>query len=590
MHRNSAAASGEVLVAAVIVCALAANAVGRDLRFTQFVPFFPAATDTGPEGVLRIVNTSDDAGTLSIIAVDDAGRSQAEHRLTIGANETLHLDAGDLETGDGAPGEGTGPPQGDWRLHLTSSVDIEPRAYARTPDGALAEMHETASDQDHRYPVVTFNPGSNHNQASRLRLLNPGAKTAEVSIQGTDDAGASPGPGVALQIPAATSISITAADLESGGAPGLTGSLGDGEGKWRLTVESSHPIRVMSLLSSPTGHLTNLSTIPAHKSGDMHRVPLFPPASDSLDRQGFARIVNHSDAPGEVHIQAYDDTAWTYEPLGLSIGARQTVQFNSSDLELGNADKGLSGGTGAGEGDWRLELRSDLDLEVLSYIRTTGGQGYVTPMHDTAAQEVDGLMRYYVPIFHPSGYEGQESRLHLVNLGSGDAEVRISGLDDGGRSPPEGDVSLMLEPGETRVLTAQQLEEGADGLDGRLGTGSGRWRLFVTTDGELQVMSLGYSADGFLANLSRGRLSGPGPAYHGAVAIDAKSTPTGCEFYWGFSVDRESQPEAEELASKACSDKGGGGQLPAKQLISYLRRRGLRVRGRHGTLPHYHVE
>ena len=42
----------------------------------------------------------------------------------------------------------------------------------------------------------------------------------------------------------------------------LVGALGDGAGKWRLVVTSVPPIQVMSLLASPTGHLTNLSTAP----------------------------------------------------------------------------------------------------------------------------------------------------------------------------------------------------------------------------------------------------------------------------------------------------------------------------------------
>ena len=40
------------------------------------------------------------------------------------------------------------------------------------------------------------------------------------------------------------------------------GRLGDGLGKWRLNIRSTADIQVMSLLSSPTGHLTNLSTAP----------------------------------------------------------------------------------------------------------------------------------------------------------------------------------------------------------------------------------------------------------------------------------------------------------------------------------------
>ena len=62
-------------------------------------------------------------------------------------------------------------------------------------------------------------------------------------------------------VPAGASRTIEASDLEAG-APGLAGALGDGDGKWRLAVTSEQPVIVMSLLSSPTGHLTNLSTAP----------------------------------------------------------------------------------------------------------------------------------------------------------------------------------------------------------------------------------------------------------------------------------------------------------------------------------------
>ena len=489
---------------AVAIGAVTAIEAAEWRQVTHLVAFFPAASETRPEGFVRIVNNSAEAGAVTIVAVDDAGSASDELTLTLGANGTVGLDAEDLEAG--APDAGltgsAGTGQGDWRLRLTSDLDIEPQVFARTPDGALWEMHETAPVADGVYRIATFNPGSNANQVGRLRLVNPGDEPAAVTIRGTDDSGASRSPGVRLEIPPGEAESFTAAELESGVASGLEGSLGDGAGKWRLDIESSVLVRVMSLVSSPTGHLTNLSTVPALESGGTHRVPLFPPFSDPY-RQGFARVVNRSDAAGEVRIEAFDDTPRTYEALTLSMGARQTRHFNSQDLELGNADKGLTGSTGAGEGDWRLELTSDLDIEVLSYVRTVGGQGYVTPMHDSAPRESGGLMRYYVPVFHPPKYEGQESRLHLVNLGESEARVGIAGLDDAGAAPPAGDVSLVLGPWETRVVTSEQLEDGRQGLDGRFGSGEGRWRLFVSSQEALQVMSLGYSADGFMANLSR---------------------------------------------------------------------------------------
>ena len=122
-------------------------------------------------------------------------------------------------------------------------------------------MHDVAPTLEGAHRVVIFNPGSNPNQVSGLRLVNPGSEDAEVTITGIDDTGASPGSAVMLTVPAGASRTLPAAVLESGG-DGLTGALADGAGKWRMRVESEAPIFVMSLLESPTGHLTNLSTAP----------------------------------------------------------------------------------------------------------------------------------------------------------------------------------------------------------------------------------------------------------------------------------------------------------------------------------------
>ena len=107
---------------------------------------------------------------------------------------------------------------------------------------------------------------SNDRQQSRLRLINPGGEAVAITITGIDDVGEAPGDGVTLSVPAGLSRTLTAAQLESG--EGLQGALGDGAGKWRLSVEAQQPIIVMSLLSSPTGHLTNLSTTPGRGSAD----------------------------------------------------------------------------------------------------------------------------------------------------------------------------------------------------------------------------------------------------------------------------------------------------------------------------------
>ena len=228
------------------------------------VPFFPSASDElGRQGFLRAINRSADAGEVRITAYDDTGRSYEPLVLTIPGAAAAHFNSNDLELGNEQKGlvGSTGAGTGHWRLELESDMDIDALAFIRTPDGFLTSMHDIAPAADGRHWVATVNPGRNPHQVSGLRLVNPGNEDAEVTIEGTDDFGASSASEVSLGIPAGKSVTLTALQLETGGE-GLTGALGEGMGKWRLRVRSDRPIVVMNLLESPTGHLTNLSTVP----------------------------------------------------------------------------------------------------------------------------------------------------------------------------------------------------------------------------------------------------------------------------------------------------------------------------------------
>ena len=468
------------------------------------IALFPAAVrwdEKGYQGFARVINRSDAAGDVHIEAFDDAGVSHGPATLAIDSGETVHFNSEDLERGNAGKGlsGGTGAGTGDWRLELTSTIDIEVLVYIRTDDGFLTSMHDLAPRTAAAHRVVVFNPGSNTNQVSWLRVVNPGAKNARVTIEGTDDKGESPGGGVEFTLPVGRSRTLSAQELESGEGRGLRGELGDGAGKWRLAVTASQPVEVMSLLSSPTGHLTNLSTVPESGAGVAHRVALFPAAARWLQKgyQGFARVINRSYAAGDVHIEAFDDAGVSHGPATLAIDSGETVHFNSEDLERGNAGKGLSGGTGAGTGDWRLELTSTIDIEVLVYIRTD--DGFLTSMHDLAPRTAAA---HRVVVFNPGSNTNQVSWLRVVNPGAKNARVTIEGTDDKGESPGGG-VEFTLPVGRSRTLSAQELESGEGrGLRGELGDGAGKWRLAVTASQPVEVMSLLSSPTGHLTNLS----------------------------------------------------------------------------------------
>ena len=228
------------------------------------VPLFASAADSlGRQGFVRVVNRSDESGEVRIDAYDDAGVAHSPVTLALGAGRTVHFNSADLEEGNADKGlsVATGAPgEGDWRLVLESALELEVLSYMRTSDGFLTSLHDLAPFGEAGHRVAIFNPGSNANQVSRLRLVNPGAEPAAVRIEKIDDAGASPGTAVEVTVAGGASRTLTSQALESGA--GLVGALGDGAGKWRLAVTSDEPVLVMSLLSSPTGHLTNLSSVP----------------------------------------------------------------------------------------------------------------------------------------------------------------------------------------------------------------------------------------------------------------------------------------------------------------------------------------
>ena len=231
--------------------------------------FLPAFDPLGRQSFARIVNHSDEDGAVRIDAFDDEGSPYGTLTLSIDANETVHINSDDLEDGNVAKGldGATGPGEGRWRLALTSSLDIEVLAYLRTEDGFVTSMHDVVPHTGDGHHVAIFNPGRNARQVSYLRLVNRGAKAAEVIIEGFDGRGMSPGTEVRLSVPARGARALSARELESDEGRGeavrdLDGALGEGAGKWRLVVTSDRPIEVMSLLASPTGHLTNLSTAP----------------------------------------------------------------------------------------------------------------------------------------------------------------------------------------------------------------------------------------------------------------------------------------------------------------------------------------
>ena len=247
------------------------------------------APDSERQGFVRIINETDQAGSVRITAVDDGGNAASPIEIELEAGASVHFNSDDLADGNSAKGiDSIGrPQQGHWRLRVEAAEGVQVMAFVRTRAGFLTAMHDVLPRNDQgRILARMLNPGSNRNQESSLRLVNTGTNSERVSIRGTDDRSRSAGP-VTLTLAAGQARTITAFDLENG-AQGLTGSLGDGGGKWRLTIEAGQAVMGMGLLETPAGPITNISTIGLPP---MVRAPSEP---DDQDDQGnsFANAIN----------------------------------------------------------------------------------------------------------------------------------------------------------------------------------------------------------------------------------------------------------------------------------------------------------
>ena len=519
------------------------------------VPYLPSASSEVPAGVVRVESRSAVSGKVGVVAVDDAGQRYEAGTLALGARTAVELDVGALEAGDVSLGlAGTGSGEGDWRLELTTELDIEARAYARSK-GLLTALHDAVLVSD-EVEMPLFHPGGDARR-SVLRLANAGDETVALRVWGIDDAGRWAGP-VTAELGPREARSYAASELESGSAAGLSGSLGDGEGKWRLRLSAeTGSAYATNLLLDGSGVLSSVPAGMSRGAGIAHRVPLFPSAADTKGRRGLVRVVNRSASVAEVLIEPVNETDRAYQRLRLSLAAEASSEFDSMDLEHGGAEKGLAGSAGSGEGDWWLELASGSDIEVLSYVEAAGGP--LSAVRGASGVETANGMHYETALLW-----GESGELWLLNAGAEIVKARVSGTDDAGASG--GPAEFELDPWGLRKLTREALEDGGVGIRGALGAATGSWRLSLEADGEIDVLSLVLRTDGALSDVSRrGRPAGAPPR---TEVVDA-AVRARADLWISVRSSEAALSPGEAFELRVTVGNRGGLQAPATTLRYY---------------------
>ncbi|MDE0006576.1 MAG: putative Ig domain-containing protein [Rhodospirillaceae bacterium] len=316
-------------------------------RYT--IPWFePPSAGGDPQGVLRIVNASGDAGTVTIHTIDETGVRTGTAVVALNGYAAVDISATELQTGDAAKGlsSGVGNLSGSVRMAIESDMPIVPLALARAADGTVSALHDTVlpaaapGSAGYRYDVPIFHPASNATQPSRLRLINPADAPVEVTIEARDDTGAAASGGtVQLTLPPGAARTLTSLQLEAGDAAAFTGRLGAGAGSWRLSVSADRPIEVLNMAVSTGGDWSNLSTTAAGgwapRDGAGFEARFLERAivsRDGLDRLELRVLAgNRFRAVGiEAGVETSAQGSYGYERTARDSG-RMTVEYDSGE-------------------------------------------------------------------------------------------------------------------------------------------------------------------------------------------------------------------------------------------------------------------
>ena len=484
---------------------------------TAHIPTFAPKSHETRQGFARVVNHGETTATIEMEAFNDAGQRHGPVTLTLEAGHAQHFNSTDLEDGNEDKGlsEASGPAPAigvsncaatAWKCSPTCSPETASSPACTTPRptrardrhrqrrrGALLRISLRRADLqpgpqhqpgEHAAPRQSRRPrrrrrDHGHRQPRGVRRERGGAHTGRG--------------GVALYI--RRKPGIRGRSRRRTGTRHRHRKVAPGGG-----VGSAHPG------CEPAREPNRAFDQPVHRAGQQdlrghvdHALRSAVPCPRRRQRSpGFVRIINRGNMDGSVEIGVQDDTNGDFETLTLPLQANQSVHFNSEHLETGEGAD-WTDGIGDGQGDWRLTLSSELDLDVLAYIRRTS-DGFLTSMHDFVRRT--GTDTYEVAFFNPGKNPDQVSHLRILNTGALDAPVSISGTDSAG-GPSAGTVVLTVPAGTARSFSSQELEAGHDDFSGALGTGTGKWRLTVTSEQPIRVMSLLENrVTGHLTNLS----------------------------------------------------------------------------------------
>lgn len=134
--------------------------------------------------------------------------------------------------------------------------------------------------------------------------------------------------------------------------------------------------------------------LPLRYNGSVVEVYHVNPAGNTT-AQSFIRVINPSDQGGTVTIVGTDDDGHESSEISFMLGAGESMQVNSEDLEHGNAGKGITGAWGDGHGKWRATVTGEFAGMRVQGLNRNATDGTVTNLTDADGRGEQVFQSYF---------------------------------------------------------------------------------------------------------------------------------------------------------------------------------------------------
>jgi hypothetical protein len=460
--------------------------VSSGTSITAQALFVNASTSLNKTSVLRLINPTASAGTLTVSAFDENGAQLGAANTglgVIGANQTLTFTSANLE-----PLLGFTPnaPTAKYSVYFYTSLSAfqiinytsDIATGALTLSQSLTSDRSSASTADSVTRSAWFvSSSTSANKTNVLRIINTSNRSGTLTASLYDENGNLFGSGNTSlgAIASRQMFSYTSAQLEN--ALGYTPP--SPTAKYRVVFTANLPALELINFTKDiaTGNLAlvqaQIDDRPVSGATTSTRNVLLVNPSNSINRNTVLRIVNPNATAASVTATAYNEAGNAVGAGSLgSIGANAILALTSAQIETAMAYAASSV-----EAKYRLAINASVPgIEVIndSKLPTNGNLYLAQAQTDNRASSSSGTATRNAYIIYPSGSSTNTTELRIINTTAAGAALTASAYDDSGTLIGTGRAMGTLGANQMLTFTSAQLES----LFGYTpASNTGKWRI-----------------------------------------------------------------------------------------------------------------